>query len=88
MREYKVSKYLAWQEVKQYDLIYILHLHSKKFFCFNATGAFLIRLILGNKKYDDIIKTCLNNYDINLIDLEEHIDEFMIDLERSEIIEF
>lgn len=40
MKDYQLSKSLAWQKVEKYDLVYVLDLISGDFFYFTETGAF------------------------------------------------
>lgn len=51
MKNYKLSRALAWQKVEKYDLVYFLELKSGNFFYFTETGAFIIEMILNEEDY-------------------------------------
>lgn len=87
MKKYKLNTSLAWQEIRSHDLIYILNLDNGKFLYFNETGAFIIRMILINKTIKDIEKACIDNYDVSSNEINSYLNDFLVELERSKIIE-
>lgn len=87
MKDYQLSKSLAWQKVEKYDLVYVLDLISGDFFYFTETGAFIIELVLNEENYSFITDECLKKYDINTDSLNNYLNDFFNELERRQIIE-
>jgi len=87
MKDYQLSKSLAWQKVEKYDLVYVLDLISGDFFYFTETGAFIIELVLNEENYSFITDECLKRYEINTDSLNNYLNDFFNELERRQIIE-
>ena len=87
MKDYQLSKSLAWQKVEKYDLVYVLDLISGDFFYFTETGAFIIELVLNEENYSFITDECLKRYEINTDSLNSYLNDFFNELERRQIIE-
>lgn len=87
MKDYRLSKLLAWQKVEKYDLVYVLELISGNFFYFTETGAFIIELVLNEENYSFITDKCLKRYEISADSLHNYLNDFFTELERRKIIE-
>lgn len=82
---YHYSRSIAWQQFD--NSIYIIDNRSEQVYCLENEISKLIWRNIDGKNKKDIIKFCINYYQIRDENIIEDIKEFVKDLEKNNLIE-